>query len=214
MRIVAISDTHQKHRKIKIPDGDVFICAGDITEFNRSKQHYIDFNDWLGTLPHPYKLIIAGNHDELFQKNPEQARGYITNGTYLEDDEITIDGVKFYGSPWQKWFYDWAFNLPPGSNYLKEKWAAIPDDTDVLITHSPPFKILDTDISGESLGCELLTERIFEVQPKLHVFGHIHASCGRAGVIGNTLFFNVCHDYKSNIAYTIDLVDGKAFVVW
>lgn len=212
MRIIAISDTHQKHRKIKIPDGDVFVFAGDMTNFNRSKQHYIDFNNWLGTLPHPNKLIIAGNHDELFQKNQAEARGYMTNCTYLEDDEIVIDGVKFYGTPWQKYFYGWAFNLPPGSNHLKEKWNAIPDDTDVLITHSPPFQIFDTEM-GKNLGCELLTNRVFEVQPKIHVFGHIHGSCGKAGLVGNTLFFNISNDHNKDTAYTIDLKDGKASVI-
>lgn len=214
MKIIAISDTHQKHRKIKIPDGDVFVFAGDMTNFNRSRQHYIDFNDWLGTLPHKYKLVISGNHDELFQKEPEQARSYMTNCIYLEDDEIIIDGVKFYGTPWQPWFYDWAFNLPKGSDYLTEKWAAIPNDTDVLITHCPPYQICDIDAAGENLGCDKLANRVFEVQPKLHVFGHIHGSFGQRKKIGNTLFYNVSHDYNKNIGYIIDLKDGKAVPIW
>lgn len=214
MKICAIADTHQKHDQINIPDGDVFVFAGDMTSFNRSRQHYVKFNEWLGTLPHAHKLVISGNHDELFQKQPDLARSLMTNCTYLEDDEIVIDGIKFYGSPWQKWFYDWAFNLQPGSMWLKEKWDAIPYNTDVLITHSPPYQIYDADFKGESLGCELLAKRVFEVQPKIHVFGHIHGSCGQYGLVGNTLFFNVSNDYSLNQGYIIDLEDGKASVTW
>ena len=213
MRIVSISDSHNNHRDINIPDGDVFICAGDITNFNRSRKHYIDFNEWLGTLPHSKKIIIAGNHDELFQRQPEVARGLMTNCIYLEDSEVIIDGVKFYGSPWQKWFYDWAFNFPPRSIVAaKMKWAEIPDDTDVLITHSPPHQICDVNTMGENIGCEMLAERVFEVQPKIHVFGHIHESAGRYGTIGNTLFFNVCNDRDKNMGYIIDLEDNVASV--
>ena len=210
MRIIAISDTHQEHNKIKVPDGDVFVFAGDMTSFNRSRQHYVKFNEWLGTLPHAHKLVIAGNHDELFQRHPDIAHGYMTNCTYLEDDEVVIDGIKFYGSPWQRYFYDWAFNLPAGSNWLKEKWDAIPDSTDVLITHSPPFQIFDVDFKGESLGCEFLAKRVFQVKPKLHTFGHIHGSCGQCGRLGETLFFNVSKDRRLNKAYVIDLIDGRA----
>jgi len=194
MNIFAVSDTHQKHRKIKVPKCDVFVFAGDLSEFNRSTNHYIDFNDWLGEIDADEKLIIAGNHDELFQKNPEKARSYMTNCKYLEDDEIIINGVKFYGSPWQKWFYDWAFNLPAGSSWLKDKWDIIPNDVDVLITHTPPFQICDSDFMGENLGCELLVNRVFDIKPKLHVFGHIHASAGKYMRLGKTLFVNVSNN--------------------
>jgi len=211
MRIVVISDTHQKHDQISVPDGDVFVFAGDMTDFNRSRQHYVKFNEWLGTLPHTHKFIICGNHDELFQRQPEVARGYMTNCTYLEDEEVMVGGIKFYGTPWQPWFYDWAFNLPRGSDYLAEKWAAIPDDTDVLITHCPPHQICDV-CRTENLGCEKLAKRVFEVQPKIHVFGHIHESGGQYGAIGNTLFFNVSNRRSTNEAYIIDLENGKASV--
>jgi Icc-related predicted phosphoesterase len=205
LKIIAISDTHQKHGKIKVPDGDVFVFAGDMTNFNRSRQHYISFNNWLGTLPHLYKLCIAGNHDELFQKQPEVARSLMTNCIYLEDSEVVIDGVKFYGSPWQNWYYDWAFNLPKNSKELKEKWAMIPKNTDILITHSPPYQICDDD-----LGCELLTDRVFEVRPKLHIFGHIHQNGGQYKQYGNTLFYNVSYNNKTNSCYIIDLNNEKA----
>lgn len=191
MIIVAISDTHQKHNRIQMPEGDIFLFAGDMSFFNNSRQHYVDFNNWLGTLPYKHKIIVAGNHDVLFQRDPNLARSLVTNCTYLQDEEIIVEGLKFYGSPWQKWYYDWAFNLPEKSKILKEKWDKIPNDTDVLITHSPPFQILDQDFKGESLGCELLQKRIFEIKPKLHVFGHIHGSGGKRTKIGKTIFANV-----------------------
>ena len=94
-----------------------------------------------------------------------------------------IDGVKFWGSPWQPAFYDWAFNVPRGRQ-LAEMWALIPDDTDVLITHTPPYGILDQVENGELVGCEDLREALLRVKPKLHVFGHIH---------GKGPFNHVCH---------------------
>ena len=88
--------------------------------------------------------------------------------------------MKIYGSPWQPWFYDWAFNLPKNGFGLAAKWEGIPDDTDILLTHGPAFGILDT-VDGrrhDNLGCELLTERLERLNVKLHNFGHIHTGYG------------------------------------
>ena len=102
-----------------------------------------------------------------------------------------IDGVKFWGSPHQPWFYDWAFNHPRNGKALTHYWSLIPDDTDVLITHGPPYGILDLPFGkGEPAGCELLLKRVQEVKPRVHVFGHIHGSYGKKQ-IGRTLFVNV-----------------------
>jgi hypothetical protein len=110
--------------------------------------------------------------------------------TYLQDNTTEIDGVKIYGSPWQPEFYDWAFNLPRMGWELEQKWADIPLDTDILITHGPAWGHLDT-VKGTSvpLGCELLTERIKVVKPKIHVCGHIHTGYGYK-FDGDTHFFN------------------------
>jgi Icc-related predicted phosphoesterase len=72
---------------------------------------------------------------------------------------------------------DWAFNLQRGPA-LREKWALIPEGTDVLITHGPPFGILDWTARGERVGCEDLLEAVRRVKPRLHVFGHIHEGYG------------------------------------
>jgi Icc-related predicted phosphoesterase len=103
-----------------------------------------DFDDWLGTLPHKHKIVICGNHDLCFEDNPKEARKLMKNAHYLEDETIEIEGLKFYGSPWQPEFHNWAFNLNRGEE-IKKKWDLIPNDTDVLITHGPPYGILDKE---------------------------------------------------------------------
>lgn len=176
MRIVCISDTHNKHEKIDIPPGDVLVHAGDFST-NGELDELIEFHAWLSTLPHRYKIMIAGNHDFCFEEKNQEARSVVKNAIYLQDEAVTLEGVTFYGSPWQPWFYDWAFNLQRGEA-LQKVWAKIPDSTDVLITHGPPFGVLDQVSRQEHVGCVDLRKRVEEVRPKLHVFGHIHESYG------------------------------------
>lgn len=181
MRVVCISDTHLRHEQITIPDGDVLVHAGDSTMVGRDGD-IIRFNHWLGTLPHSYKIIIAGNHDFLFESDPALAEGLITNAHYLRDSAVVIEGLKFYGSPWQPWFMDWAFNLQRGTE-IKSKWDLIHEDTDVLVTHGPPHGILDLvprdNLQGyEHIGCKDLLRAVRKVKPRLHIFGHIHEGYG------------------------------------
>lgn len=176
MKVVAISDTHNLHHTIKIPDGDVIIHAGDFTNRGTLKEVEV-FAAWWKDLPHTHKICIAGNHDWLFQKQPEIAKRLMTSGHYLKDSTVVINGIKFHGSPWQPWFCAWAFNLPRGIA-LKEKWDMIPEDTDVLITHGPPWGHGDLVPRGELVGCEDLLKRVEKIKPQFHVFGHIHEGYG------------------------------------
>jgi Icc-related predicted phosphoesterase len=176
MRIVAISDTHHQHRRLTVPPGDVLVHAGDITRHG-SLEDVRDFDEFLWNLPHRHKVVIAGNHDFCFQESPAAARALLTRAIYLQDETVLLDGVKFYGSPWQPWFHDWAFNLPRGAP-LSEKWQKIPADTRVLITHGPPMGHGDRVHSGERVGCQDLLEAIRRIQPQLHIFGHIHEDPG------------------------------------
>jgi len=198
MKLVCISDTHNKHKYMpEIPDGDVLIFAGDMSMTGKKNDIKV-FNDFLGTLPHKHKLVIAGNHDWYCYKkesstdgyyyNKENAQNLLTNCTYLQDDSVTINGIKFYGSPWQPEFCNWAFNVERGSK-IKEKWDLIPIDTDVLITHGPPHNILDEVPRGELVGCEDLLDKVCAVRPKVHVFGHIHCAYG-VKVFNETVFIN------------------------
>jgi len=141
------------------------------------KKELSKFNKWLGTLAYEHKIVVAGNHDFCFEKDLDKSRAALSNAILLHDEEIVIDGVKFYGSPWQPEFFDWAFNLPRGEP-LRAKWRLIPDDTDVLITHGPALGHGDRTVRGEPVGCEDLLDRIRTVQPKFHIFGHIHEGFG------------------------------------
>lgn len=187
MRIVVVSDTHFMHGRVDIPDGDVFVHCGDCLGHG-ALEELEALDDFLGQLPHRHKILIAGNHDWCFEREPEAARRLVGNAIYLEDEAIELDGIKFYGSPWQPWFCDWAFNLQRGEP-LRKVWAKIPEDTDVLITHGPPHGVLDRTISGEPVGCEELIGRVRAVKPKLHLFGHIHEGYGHEELDG-TVFVN------------------------
>ncbi len=141
-RIVCLSDTHNCNERIEVPDGDILIHAGDATTVGTHEQ-IRRFSDWFASLPHPHKVFVAGNHDWLFEKDNDSARSLLDPAiVYLQDSAIEIDGLKIYGSPWQPRFFDWAFNLNRGQE-MAEKWAMIPDDIDILITHGPPNGILD-----------------------------------------------------------------------
>lgn len=187
LRLVAISDTHNRHDQMVVPDGDVLVHGGDFTG-RGTPDEIRAFNDWLGTLPHRHKVVIAGNHDWGFQISPENARAALTNAIYLEDSGVEIEGLRFYGSPWQPWFMDWAFNLRTDAE-LRSKWDLIPDGTDVLITHGPPRGILDRTVTLDDVGCLELRRVVERIAPRLHIFGHIHEGYGQT-VVGETTFVN------------------------
>lgn len=184
MRVVCLSDTHNQHAALgPIPDADLLIHAGDLTGHG-SPRELADAAAWLRALPHPHKVVIAGNHDFLFERDPAAARALIhrpeAGVIYLQDESWTHpeSGLKLYGSPWQPRFFDWAFNLDRGAP-LAAIWARIPDDVDILITHGPPHGVLDVNTRGEPTGCEALAARLPALRSlKLHVFGHIHEARG------------------------------------
>ena len=136
MRIVAVADTHLFHKELVVPGGDVFVHAGDLCR-RGDLDELREAAAWIAGLPHPHKVVVAGNHDWAFVHEPAMARAALAGITYLEDSEATLGGLRFYGSPWQPEFNDWAFNLPRGPE-LAAVWANIPPAIDVLITHSPP----------------------------------------------------------------------------
>lgn len=177
MKIVCISDTHMQH-DFKVPKGDMIIHAGDAT-WRGTQEEVGVFAKWYGGLPHKHKIFVAGNHDWGFQKDPGVFRAMMQNAgiIYLEDSGVNIEGLSIWGSPWQPEFCNWAFNLPRGAA-LAAKWALIPGNTDVLITHGPPYGILDSTDQGEHVGCGALAVCVSMFSPRLHVFGHIHHSHG------------------------------------
>jgi len=210
MRLVIISDTHMTHSYLTMPKGDMLIFAGDMCCYGRGKEA-ISFIEWMEALPYKHKVAICGNHDWTFyrDRNFGQKKFKDTGIHYLQDSSVTIDGIKIYGSPWQPEFNDWAFNLPRGEE-LAEKWSKIPDDTDILVTHSPPDGILD-NIGGLPVGCIDLHRRVLEVTPRFHVFGHIHTQYG-IRYRNNVVYVNasIVDDYntKTNDPITLDYETG------
>ena len=187
-KLVLISDTHGKHRCFDVPDGDILVFAGDIMTSGYDSSEIRDFNVWLGELPHKHKIVIAGNHDRLFEKH-RSTRNLITNAIYLEDSGVELKGLKFWGSPVQPEFCDWAFNRKRGDE-IRKHWDLIPKGTDVLITHGPPAGFRDWAKAGrESLGCQDLRRAVSDIKPQVHVFGHIHGGYG-ADHDGTTYFVN------------------------
>lgn len=246
MRLVCISDTHSLHHMMKhpLPQGDVLIHAGDIS--NKGGQRDVtDFFDWFKNLSGwDKKIFISGNHDHCFERInlPHHKGDYSwlsslmssknllnSDVTYLEDSFTTIETpefsrpIKIYGSPWQPWFYDWAFNLPRLGSELQEKWNMIPEDTDVLITHTPPNGYRDLVNNwrqpNTNVGCECLRSRLGEIKPLVNVFGHIHEGYG-IEYGKDTLFVNasICTaEYEPiNKPIVIDLVEinGKIKVLY
>lgn len=199
IRITAISDTHNKHKRLlNLPGGDLIIHSGDISSVGYTHEVQ-NFCKWFSDLTqYQSRVFISGNHDFLFQDAETTAKAITDqypNIDYLKDSIVMLGNerpVKIYGSPWQPEFGGWAFNLPRNGAALKAKWDEIPEDTDILITHGPPQGFLDK--SGEPhntplLGCELLRERIEWVKPRIHIFGHIHGSYGYH-FDGHTHFIN------------------------
>lgn len=213
MRLVFVSDTHLQHA-FDVPDGDVLIHCGDGTMRGSAGEIQL-WNEWFKKQPHTYKIAIAGNHDIGFEEAPEAAQRLLNEPIYLQDSSIKIEGVNFYGSPWQPEFFDWAFNLPRG-HALEQKWDLIPGDVDVLITHGPPHGILDVNLHGEHCGDEQLLEAVERIKPKIHAFGHIHYSAGSLEQNG-TLFVNasICTDRYDpwQAPIVVDLFSAGAVLV-
>ena len=209
MKVVTISDTHSRHGWIyKLSEGesldnietvyhiqgtinasggvflpcdiDLLIHAGDMSMMG-TETEIEQFLKWYSSIRAKYKVLIAGNHDFLFEKQRMIAKDLLAKYPdiiYLETEEVVIEGIKIYGEPRQPWFHSWAFNVERGEA-IKRYWDAIPEDVNILVTHGPPKGILDMTMSGENVGCEDLLYRLpYLEQLKLVVFGHIHEHAG------------------------------------
>jgi Icc-related predicted phosphoesterase len=223
MRLIGISDTHSYHRSVKVPEGDVLIHAGDIT-WRGELEIIKDFADWLKELPHRHKLVIHGNHEIGHQYGPKREPGLAmlrdAGATYLQDSGVEIDGLSFWGSPFQPFFHNWEYNLFRGKP-LADKWALIPEQTNVLTTHGGPHQILDEverasysfagAIDVQNVGCEDLAQRIKHLPNlKAHFFGHLHFNGGKTKIIDGVVYANcaICeeHSYKpTNPPIIVDL---------
>lgn len=207
-RIVCISDTHEVHEQLgisRMPKGDILIHSGDFTNVG-NKRAILDFGSWLHALDYEHKIVIAGNHDRLFEKDPLLARRILKTGCpkveYLEDSECTAMGLRIWGAPWTPEFMDWSFNVPRGK--LWKKWEAIPEGIDVVVTHGPPSDGLGGILVDgvEDVGDEELLQVLLKRRPRLHVCGHIHPGYGKRERDGITFVNAALYDDG-------DLVFGK-----
>ncbi|XP_071156969.1 metallophosphoesterase MPPED2-like [Mytilus edulis] len=206
IRFVCISDTHTQIEKLTnfIPSGDVLLHAGNFTNTGQPEE-IKQFNDFIGTLPHKCKIVIAGNQDLTFddsmwndeermeqsfnltmqtvkhvleEENVFTIKGLLSNCIYLEDSLVNVCGLHIYGSPWIPEYCNSAFNLKRGGELL-QKWNNIPDKTDIIVSHGPPLGYGDLTISKTHVGClELLNTVQRRVKPKYHVFGHVREGYG------------------------------------
>ena len=191
MKFIAISDTHGLHRDLVLPSGDVIIHAGDFCD-RGSERHMHDFLAWYDSLDYAYKFLIGGNHDSFAARHPEQFKALLSpEMVYLNDSGFELKGLKFWGSPVQPDLVGWAFGKRRGAQ-MKVHWDLVPEDTDILITHTPPYGVLDKSRMGRSLGCEELSKKLPFIRPKVHVFGHVHAGYGQE-TIGDTLHINAAN---------------------
>jgi len=184
LRLVFISDTHGMLPD-ETPPCDVLVHCGDIGPFcdNAGQRAYLNcrFLPWLNEQPALHKIFIPGNHDSMFQDEPNEPLLLHKRVTFLLDSSVTIGGLKFYGSPWVPWYRDFSFNSPryepDSTEFMKSKWSHIPYDTQVLITHCPPNGILDHQAykNPTHLGCNELRKRVESLKHiKVHAFGHLH----------------------------------------
>jgi len=168
MRILHLSDTHSKHHRLKnLPQADLIIHSGDAS-FAGSDNEVLDFLNWFCDLDYQHKIFVAGNHDDCLYG--EQIEGLPDNCHYLYHSGVEIEGVKFWGVPLFV-----SDSIQEGRT--QQLMAQIPEDTNVLISHSPPYGILDFD-DNINYGCPDLLQAVERINPHYHLFGHIHAAYG------------------------------------
>ncbi|KAI8583592.1 hypothetical protein K450DRAFT_221865 [Umbelopsis ramanniana AG] len=199
LRIVCMSDTHGTTKfNFQVPDGDILVHAGDITRIS-NLQEFSNFINWMSSLPHSVKIVIAGNHDTVLDPDFRylEERRKILDGfrqhdiIYLQNTGYrlpeSLGGYLIYGSPYAPFHIGGAF-MPYD---LSDVWKTVPFDTDILVTHTPPYGIQDTTRRGQNVGCEHLLKKIKEIKPKVCIFGHIHEAYGVHKEDG-TVYINAC----------------------
>ena len=213
MRIVFISDTHTKYEEIKIPECDILISAGDYSGRGETYS-VVHFHRWLSKQPAKEFISVQGNHEVWVEKHWHDAWSIVNKIDerirFVREESFVLEGIKFHCSAWSPEFCGWAFGAKRGEDIAKH-WALIPDDTQVLVTHGPPYGILDTVFDGaENLGCRDLRKRLENLKRlKIHAFGHIHGGYG-AKLVDGKLFVNasVCNE-KYTAVNPVSIVDTE-----
>ena len=187
-RVTVISDTHCRHAEIDLPAGDLLIHCGDMFElFGETTPQLASIDKWFGRQKFKRILYTGGNHDRELEVELARRPQPLKNAYFLQDEAVEFQGLTIYGAPWIPNLPRHAFaKKRPG---LIEAWAKIPPNVDILVTHTPPFGILDASSRGQSLGCTALSDELPRISPRIHCFGHVHAAAGQT-TIGETAFIN------------------------
>lgn len=187
-RITVVSDTHLRHEEIELPAGDLLIHCGDMFElFGDTASDVSDIDAWFARQDFAQILCTGGNHDRQLERVRKVRSQPFEHAHYLEDETFEFRGLKIHGSPWVPDLPRHAFYKGPAA--LAVAWAQVPSGIDILVTHTPPKGMLDTSSRGGSFGCSLLAQELARIAPRVHCFGHVHASAGRR-TIGSTTFIN------------------------
>lgn len=212
MRIVVISDTHGDHADLEVPPADILVHSGDVASHG-DEQEIVSFLQWFERCEAKHKIFVAGNHDRFIEAEPDKFRRLLPESvSYLQDSGITIEGIRFWGSPMTPSFYDWAFMADLGPQ-LRAHWELIPADTDILVTHGPPHGILDgVNYQGriEQAGCPDLRKTVETIKPAFHLFGHIHEGYGRAQHAGVEFVNASCMNEHYRLTNSASVIDFPA----
>lgn len=220
MKLVFLSDTHNLHDQILVPNGDALFHSGDFSVYGNEAEA-VNFARWFRNQPHKHKVVIAGNHDKFAVNNYtllKEALG--PDVTYLDNQGAIIEGLVIWGSPWTPTFgQGWAFNADPGED-IQRHWAKIPDDVNILLTHGPAYGILDWTYNWQPphdkqhVGDYDLLVRLRELKDlKIHAFGHIHDPHGFVFGVNDSIAVNAANTIISpsrgyvyhNLPIVIDL---------
>jgi len=202
MRIWHISDTHGNHKSLEVPkDIDIVIHSGDASNSINPRENlveFVDFFDWFASLNIPNKVFVPGNHETSVDRGLFPKQNFEDSGIhFLRESSVVISGLNIWGSPITPTYGQWSFMV--ARHKTDRYWQQIPDDTDILVTHGPPFGVLDGtyDVDGryDFCGDRALQKRVFALNPKLMCFGHIHnckdiVNAGTRTVAGKQTIFS------------------------
>ena len=202
LKIVCVSDTHSSQKNIKIPKCDLFIAAGDLINNKEGEKEIKLFNDWIEGIESKTKIIIAGNQDNYLEKNKSKIKEIFPSANYLEYNSFQLkdSNILIYGAPCilRRNFFILGNAFSLSGEGMKKKWEQIPSNTDILVTHVPPYDVLDLSYKNKHLGSKWLRNEICNrIHPKIHIFGHNHDSMNHfaIGKFKNgdeCLFVNAC----------------------
>ena len=207
IRFVCVSDTHCRPLQVPIPTGDVLLHTGDFSRAG-SAESIAQFNAWMHSLPHPYKVVIAGNHEHTFHAahwpmlkqtykhgfDYFDAKKLLTAAIYLENSACEVFGYRVWGSPWVRAERPGAFALQSDEE-LEPIYSAVTGPVDILLTHGPAYGVLDCNIEGKYQGSKTISRLITRLKPLVHVCGHIHEGYGEhlaPGAVTLSLNASIC----------------------